>query len=205
MFVSLGSWAWGGHEAESGIFRHHFLRCVFKYFVTCAPVTARRWIFLLFFAGNSCGRISRAFWGNEKCERTFFARTFEHPQGSRTSRQNSWDIPDSSLRNPRKTNFRGWARTFRPPPLRETDPHPTGRSPDPKSWSLCSFSCLNFEGRKIRDNFGALFVRKLVTQEDLNFVLQTPWRVNKTTPSWRVPNILLLINALNKDKYPYLR
>ena len=42
------------------------------------------------------------------------------------------DIPDSSLRNPRKTNFRGTARSFWPPPLRVEDPHPTGRSPDPK-------------------------------------------------------------------------
>ena len=52
-------------------------------------------------------------------------KLFEHPQRSGTSRQNSWDIPDSSLRNPRKTNFRGRARSFwattpsrgRPPPL----------------------------------------------------------------------------------------
>ena len=64
---------------------------------------------------------------------------FEHPQGSGTSRQTSRDIPDSSLRNPRKTNFRGRARSFRPPPVRVEDPHPTGRSPDPKSLSLCSF------------------------------------------------------------------
>ena len=71
--------------------------------------------------------------GNEKCARTFLHKLFEHPQGSGTSRQNSRDIPDSSLRNPRKTNFRGRARTFRPPPLRVEDPHPTGRSPDPKS------------------------------------------------------------------------
>ena len=60
-------------------------------------------------------------------------KLFEHPQGSGTSRQNSWDVPDSSLRNPRKTNFRGRARSFRPPPLRVEDPHPTRRSPDPKS------------------------------------------------------------------------
>ena len=46
------------------------------------------------------------------------------------------DIPDSSLRNPRKTNFRGRARSFRPPPLRAEDP--TGWSPDPKSYNLCA-------------------------------------------------------------------
>ena len=79
--------------------------------------------------------------GNEKCARTFFLlhKLFEHPHGGGTSRQNSWDIPDSSLRNPRKTNFRGRVRAFWPPPLRVDDPHPTGRSPDPKTSSLCSF------------------------------------------------------------------
>ena len=57
----------------------------------------------------------------------FFCTNFlKTPQGSGTSRQDSRDIPDSSLRNPRKTNFRGRARTFRPPPLRVEDPHPTG-------------------------------------------------------------------------------
>ena len=63
----------------------------------------------------------------------FLHEVFEHPQGSGTSRQNSWNIPDSSLRNPRKTNFRVRARSFRPPPLRMEDPDPTRRSPDPKS------------------------------------------------------------------------
>ena len=71
--------------------------------------------------------------GNEKSARTFLHKLFEHRQGSRTSRQHSQDIPDSSVRNPRKTNFRGRARTFRPPPLCVEDPHPTGRSPDPES------------------------------------------------------------------------
>ena len=64
----------------------------------------------------------------------FWDKLFEHPQGSWTSRQNSRDIPGSSLPSPRKTNFRGRARTFRPPPLREEDPtHPTRRSLDLKS------------------------------------------------------------------------
>ena len=77
--------------------------------------------------------------GNKKCTRTFLHKLFEHPYGSGTSRQKSRDIPDSSLRNPRKTKFRGRARSFWPPPLRVEDPDPTGRSPDPKSLSLCSF------------------------------------------------------------------
>ena len=63
----------------------------------------------------------------------FLHRLFEHSQGSETSRQNSRDVPDSSLQNPRKTTFEGGPRTFRPPPIRAEDPHPTGRSPDPRS------------------------------------------------------------------------
>ena len=96
----------------------------------------------------------RANVGNEKRARTFFwHKLLEHPQGSGTSRQNSRDIPDSSLRNPRKTNFRGRARSFRPPPLRVEDFHPTGRSPDPKV-NLCALlSCLKMDaeglGRKL--------------------------------------------------------
>ena len=63
-------------------------------------------------------------------------------QGSGISRQNSSDIPNSSLRNPRKTNFRGRARTFRPPRLHVEDPQPTGRSLE-KKINLCAlFSCL---------------------------------------------------------------
>ena len=40
----------------------------------------------------------------------------------------TWQIP--LFETPRKTNFQGRARTFRPPPLRVEDPHPTGRAPD---------------------------------------------------------------------------
>ena len=77
--------------------------------------------------------------GTKNAHELFLHKLFEHRQRSGTSRQNSRDIPEySSLRNPRKTNFRGRARTFRPP-LRVEDPHPTGRSPDPKRKSLCSF------------------------------------------------------------------
>ena len=42
------------------------------------------------------------------------------------------DIPGCLLRKSRKTYFRGRARTFRPPPFRVDDPHPTRQSPDPK-------------------------------------------------------------------------
>ena len=57
------------------------------------------------------------FLGNEKCGRTFSHKLFEPPQASGTSRQNSRDAPDSFLQDPRKTNFRRRARTFRPPIL----------------------------------------------------------------------------------------
>ena len=83
--------------------------------------------------------ISLIFLGNEKCARTFFAQTFWAPPGVRDIPAKFRDIPDSSLRNPRKTKFRGRARSFRPPPLPVEDPPSTGRSPDPKSQSLCSF------------------------------------------------------------------
>ena len=95
------------------------------------------------------GRAERIIWhsltggglnpGGTKIHTNFFCTNFfEHPQGSGTSRQKFRDIPDSSLKNPRKINFRGRARTFRPLPLRVEGPHPTGRSPDP---TLCSFFC----------------------------------------------------------------
>ena len=81
--------------------------------------------------------------GGTKMHTNFLHKLFEHPQGSGTSRQNFRDIPDSSLQNPRQTNFRGRARTFRPPPLHVEDPHPTGPSPDPKVIFFCAlFSCL---------------------------------------------------------------
>ena len=88
----------------------------------------------------------------------FFHKLLEHPQWSGTSRQNSRDIPDSSLslRNPRKTNFRGRARTFRPPPLRVEDPHPTGRSPDPKKLILVLFFLVITVSKKASPFFGPL-------------------------------------------------
>ena len=76
----------------------------------------------------------------EKNAHELFCTNFLNtPRAPGHPRQNSRDIPDSSLRNPRKTNFRGRVRTLRPPPLRVEDPNPTGRSPDPKSSSLRSF------------------------------------------------------------------
>ena len=59
-----------------------------------------------------------------------------------TSWQNSRDIPDSSLRNTRKTNFRGRARSFWPPPLRVEDPHPSSglRTPNKLIFVLFFFT-----------------------------------------------------------------
>ena len=52
------------------------------------------------------------------------------------------DIPDSSLRKPRKTIFRGRARTFWPPPLCVEDPTPPAVCRTQKV-NLCAlFSCL---------------------------------------------------------------
>ena len=52
----------------------------------------------------------------------FLHKLFEHLQGSGTSGKIPVTSPDSSLRNSRKTNFWGSARTFRPAPLRREDP-----------------------------------------------------------------------------------
>ena len=87
------------------------------------------------------------FFGGRKMSTNFFAhKLFEHSQGSGTSRQNPWDIPGSLRRNPRKTNFRRRARTFRPPPLRvprRPPPHPG--SFRAQTVNLCAlFSCLSF-------------------------------------------------------------
>ena len=76
---------------------------------------------------------SRALFRERKMRTKFFCTNFLN-----TARGpgHPGKIPGTSripLRNPRKTKFRGRARSFRPPPLRVEDPHPTGRSPDPKT------------------------------------------------------------------------
>ena len=73
-------------------------------------------------------------------------KLFEDPQGSGTSRQNSRDIPDSSLSKPKEdklSSLRVRARTFRPPPLCIQDPPPHRAVSGPKkSISVLFFSCL---------------------------------------------------------------
>ena len=65
------------------------------------------------------------------------------PQGSGTSRQNSRDIPglllfETRIRWKIDKLSREWHELFVPTdPLAWKTPHPTGRSPDPKSYSLC--------------------------------------------------------------------
>ena len=97
------------------------------------------------------------FWVQKMHTKFFLHKLFEHPQGSGTSRQNSLDIPDSSLRNPRKTNFRGRARSFRPPPLRVEDPPPTppGGLRTRKVYLCALFSCLNHFWVQKMDFWGA--------------------------------------------------
>ena len=85
----------------------------------------------------------------KKCARTFFCTNLLNaPQGSRTYRQNSRDIPDSCLRNPRKTNFRGRGTNFsattpsrgRPPPHRAVS--------GPKKVNLCALFFLAWTLRR---------------------------------------------------------
>ena len=76
----------------------------------------------------------------------FLHKLFEHRQGSGISRQNSRDIPDSSLRNPRKTKFRGRARSFGHHPFEWKTPTPPGGLRTQKL-NLCAlFSCLINQG-----------------------------------------------------------
>ena len=88
-----------------------------------------------------------SFEGTKNAHELFLHKPFEHPQGSGTSRQKSRDIPDSSLRNPRKTNFRGRARSFQPPtPFAWKTPTPPGGLRTQKV-NLCAlFSCRSFAG-----------------------------------------------------------
>ena len=80
--------------------------------------------------------------GNEKCARTFLYKLFEHPQGSGTSRQNPRDIPNSSLRNPRKTNFEGGHELFGHHPFAWKTPTPPGGLWTQKLYLCALFSCL---------------------------------------------------------------
>ena len=106
-----------------------------------------------------------SFIGDEECTRTCLDKLFEHPQGSGTSRHNSRDIPDSSLRNPRKTNFQGRARAFWAPPLSRGRPPPHRAVSGPKQWIfVLFFSCLTLgwvrtaSGPFSVNNFHPLFI-----------------------------------------------
>ena len=68
---------------------------------------------------------------DRKWAQTFWHR-LEHPEVQDIPAKFR-DIPSSLPQNPRKTNFRGMERTFRPPALHMKDTHPTRQSPDPKS------------------------------------------------------------------------
>ena len=57
-----------------------------------------------------------------------------------------------SLRNSRKTNFRGRDRAFRPPPLRVEDPRPTWQSPGPKKLVFVLFFLRNHWRMKVLSN-----------------------------------------------------
>ena len=99
-------------------FAGHIFRREFRWqFFSPAPIFRRRQFF--------AGAVFRRHRFSPHCPFMLPSKT--------PTRLYSRDIRDSSLQNPRKTNFRGRARSFRPPPLCVEDPHPTGRSPDPKS------------------------------------------------------------------------
>ena len=80
--------------------------------------------------------------GNEKCARSFFAQTFWTPPGVRDIPAKFHGHPGFLSSKPKEDKVWGRARSFRPPPLRVEDPHPTGWSPDPKTESLCSLNFL---------------------------------------------------------------
>ena len=77
-----------------------------------------------------------------------FGTNFLNTQGSGTSRQNSWDIPDSTLRNSRKTNFEGGHELFGHHPFGWKTPTPPGGLRTQKV-NLCAlFSCLKIRGER---------------------------------------------------------
>ena len=92
----------------------------------------------------------------ERKIRTIFVlhKLFEHPKGSGTSQQNSRDIPDSSLRNPRKTiTSREGANFSATTPLRGRCP-PHQVVSRPKTCIFVPFFCLCVGGLKsISENF----------------------------------------------------
>ena len=75
--------------------------------------------------------ILRSFRKRKMRTKFFLHKLFEHRQGSGTSRQNSRDIPDSSLRNPRslgqgRQSFEGGHEVFGHHPFAWKTPTPPG-------------------------------------------------------------------------------
>ena len=77
-----------------------------------------------------------------KMSTNFFAQVFWTPPGVRDIPAKFPGYSRCLPSNPWKTNFRGRARTFRPPPLHVQDPHPTWWYPDPKVNLYALVSCL---------------------------------------------------------------
>ena len=87
------------------------------------------------------------------CVYAFFAQTFRTHPSIRTSRQRSLDIPGAYLPNPRKTNFRGKARTFVHHPFALKTPTPPGglRTQNVSHCALFSY-LINVEKEKENGN-----------------------------------------------------
>ena len=78
----------------------------------------------------------------------FLHKLFEHRQGSGTSRQNSRDIPDSSLQTQGRQSFEGGHEVFNHHPFAWKTPTPPGGLRTQKL-NLCAlFSCLNLPKRR---------------------------------------------------------
>ena len=71
--------------------------------------------------------------GNENAHQLSLHKLLNTARGPGHPGKNPGTSQIPPFETPKKTNLRGRARSFRPPPLRVEDPHPTGRSPDPKS------------------------------------------------------------------------
>ena len=68
-----------------------------------------------------------------KMRTKFFCTTFWTPPGVRDIPAKFPGHPGFLSSKPKEDKVSRAARSFRPPPLRVEDPHPTGRSPDPKT------------------------------------------------------------------------
>ena len=99
----------------------------------------------------------------------FVHKLFEHPQGSGASRQNSRDITDPLFETQGRQTFEGGRELFGHHPFAWKTPG--GRSPDPKSESLCS--CFLPEEKP---NHGKTSKKSPKMSKNYLEIVQSPWR-----------------------------